>query len=70
MQRWSLLKLFSPTQTTTTTTPRPPPTQPKTAHLARRPAHVAEVGIGHLTGPVDDAAHHGYGHAFSIFLWG
>src|SRR5579862_4098909 len=35
-------------------------------HPARRGADVAEVGVGHLTGAVDDAAHDGNTHAWQM----
>ena len=34
--------------------------------LARRAAHVAEVGVGQLAQAVDDAAHDGYLHAAQV----
>src|SRR5438105_1636258 len=34
--------------------------------LAGRAAHVAEVGVGKLAQPVDDAAHDGYLHAAQV----
>src|SRR6056297_1448070 len=34
--------------------------------LAGGPAHIAEIGVGHFPGPIDDAAHHGDSNALEV----